>query len=160
VKVLKVPEPPGVTPTYFLVLQLDDASGRTVSRNVYWLSTKGRRPRVGQVGVVLHPAVAVRRPHGPAAAPAGRGEGDGRFATGRASVTLENPSRRSPSSSTWPSGRARARGGAARPLGGQLPHAPAGETRDLTATYAAKDLGSATPVVSVDGWNIADSTAQ
>ena len=40
VKVFPVPEPPGLTPTYFLALQLDDAAGRTVSRNVYWLSTK------------------------------------------------------------------------------------------------------------------------
>ena len=35
-----------------------------------------------------------------------------------------------------------------------------GETRDLTATYAAKDLGKATPVVAIDGWNIAGVTAK
>jgi exo-1,4-beta-D-glucosaminidase len=30
-----------------------------------------------------------------------------------------------------------------------------GEARELAATYAAKDLGGATPVVSVEGWNVA-----
>jgi hypothetical protein len=35
-----------------------------------------------------------------------------------------------------------------------------GETRELTATYAPKDLGVAAPVVTVDGWNIASSTAK
>jgi len=39
-KAFRVPEPPGLTPTYFIALTLDDAAGRTVSRNVYWLSTK------------------------------------------------------------------------------------------------------------------------
>jgi hypothetical protein len=34
-----------------------------------------------------------------------------------------------------------------------------GEKRELTATYAAKDLGAATPVVTIDGWNIAPTTA-
>jgi hypothetical protein len=35
-----------------------------------------------------------------------------------------------------------------------------GEKRELTATYAPKDLAAASPVVSVDGWNIPDSTAR
>jgi hypothetical protein len=29
-----------------------------------------------------------------------------------------------------------------------------GEKRDVTATYRAKDLGKATPLVDVDGWNV------
>ena len=32
-----------------------------------------------------------------------------------------------------------------------------GETRELEAAYAPKDLGSATPVVTVDGWNVGDA---
>ena len=30
-----------------------------------------------------------------------------------------------------------------------------GETRELEAAYAAKDLGGAVPVVTIDGWNVA-----
>ena len=35
-----------------------------------------------------------------------------------------------------------------------------GETRELEAAYAAKDLGSAAPVVTVDGWNVAEAEAK
>ncbi len=35
-----------------------------------------------------------------------------------------------------------------------------GETRELAATYAAKDLGGAAPVVTIDGWNVAEATAK
>ena len=29
-----------------------------------------------------------------------------------------------------------------------------GQSRQITATYRARDLGRATPVVEVDGWNV------
>jgi exo-1,4-beta-D-glucosaminidase len=32
-----------------------------------------------------------------------------------------------------------------------------GETRELEATYAPKDLGPATPVLTLDGWNVKGS---
>jgi exo-1,4-beta-D-glucosaminidase len=35
-----IPVPPGLTTTYFVRLRLDDASGRLVSSNFYWLSTR------------------------------------------------------------------------------------------------------------------------
>ena len=101
VKVFPVPEPPGLTPTYFLALTLDDATGRTVSRNVYWLSTKKDVLAWDKSEWYYTPVTGLRRPHRPAAASAGRGEGDGplreRPGEGRASRT---PRRRSPSSST------------------------------------------------------------
>jgi exo-1,4-beta-D-glucosaminidase len=39
-KVFDLPKPEGLTPTYFLKLQLLDAAGKLVSENFYWLSTK------------------------------------------------------------------------------------------------------------------------
>jgi exo-1,4-beta-D-glucosaminidase len=39
-KSFTVPEPEGITSTYFLSLQLSSASGKLLSRNFYWLSTK------------------------------------------------------------------------------------------------------------------------
>ena len=84
-----------------------------------------------------------------------------RFAGGRASVSLENPSkalaflvhlavRKGPGGEEvlpvlWEDNYVTL-----------LP----GEKRELTATYAPKDLGAATPVVTVDGWNIADLTVR
>ncbi|MGB8459741.1 MAG: sugar-binding domain-containing protein [Candidatus Acidiferrum sp.] len=40
VRTFKVPEPEGITSTYFLNLQLFSPSGKLISRNFYWLSTK------------------------------------------------------------------------------------------------------------------------
>jgi exo-1,4-beta-D-glucosaminidase len=34
-----------------------------------------------------------------------------------------------------------------------------GESREVVATFAAKDLGGAKPVVTVDGWNVAATQA-
>ena len=39
-KPFDLPRPEGLTPTYFLKLELHDASGKLVSDNFYWLSTK------------------------------------------------------------------------------------------------------------------------
>ena len=39
-KSFAIPEPPGITATYFLNLQLFSSSGALLSRNFYWLSTK------------------------------------------------------------------------------------------------------------------------
>jgi len=33
-----------------------------------------------------------------------------------------------------------------------------GETREIEATWAPQDLGSATPVVALDGWNVGGQT--
>ncbi|HEY3864228.1 MAG TPA: glycosyl hydrolase family 2 [Verrucomicrobiae bacterium] len=40
-RVLTLPEQEGASPVYFVRLALSDASGRIVSRNVYWLSKRG-----------------------------------------------------------------------------------------------------------------------
>ena len=39
-RTLAIPEIPGLSTTYFLQLTLEDKSGKTVSHNFYWLSTK------------------------------------------------------------------------------------------------------------------------
>jgi exo-1,4-beta-D-glucosaminidase len=39
-RVFVIPPPDGLSKTYFLRLRLDDASGRTLSSNFYWLSTE------------------------------------------------------------------------------------------------------------------------
>ncbi len=40
IKAFDLPAPEGLTPTYFLKLELHDAAGKLVSENFYWLSTK------------------------------------------------------------------------------------------------------------------------
>jgi exo-1,4-beta-D-glucosaminidase len=39
-RVLTLPEIPGLSPTYFIALRLEDATGKVVGANFYWLSTK------------------------------------------------------------------------------------------------------------------------
>jgi exo-1,4-beta-D-glucosaminidase len=39
-KAFDLPAPDGLTPTYFLKLELHDAAGKLISENFYWLSTK------------------------------------------------------------------------------------------------------------------------
>jgi exo-1,4-beta-D-glucosaminidase len=39
-RVFTLPDPPDLTPTYFVKLTLEEASGKPVSSNFYWLSTK------------------------------------------------------------------------------------------------------------------------
>jgi exo-1,4-beta-D-glucosaminidase len=39
-KAFDLPKPDGLTPTYFLKLELHDAAGKLISDNFYWLSTK------------------------------------------------------------------------------------------------------------------------
>ncbi len=49
-RVLILPEPTDSSPTYFVKLRLDDAAGKLVSDNFYWLSTQGDtldKPREG-----------------------------------------------------------------------------------------------------------------
>jgi len=40
-KILTLPDITGLTPTYFVLLRLEDAKGRLVGSNLYWLSSKG-----------------------------------------------------------------------------------------------------------------------
>jgi exo-1,4-beta-D-glucosaminidase len=161
VKVFSVPEPPGLTSTYFLFLQLDDAAGHTVSRNVYWLSTKNDvlaweksewyyTPQSGYADLTglsqLQPAEVVAT---------------ARFESGRARVSLQNPSK----AVAFLVHLAVRKGEGSEEVlpvlwsDNYVTLAP-GETRELEAAYSAQDLGGAAPVVTVDGWNVAEAVAK
>jgi exo-1,4-beta-D-glucosaminidase len=156
-----LPEPEGATPTYFLSLQLDDAAGRTVSRNLYWLSTRKDVLAWDKSEWYVTPVTEYADLTGLQRLPPSEVNATARFATGRATVTLENPSKIL-AFLVHLAVRKGAGGEEVLPVLWEdnyvtlLP----GETRTFTATYAPADLGPATPVVSVDGWNIRESTAR
>jgi exo-1,4-beta-D-glucosaminidase len=160
-KVFKVPEPAGATPTWFLVLQLDDAGGRTVSRNVYWLSTKKDALAWDKSDWYFTPQTTYADFTALSQLPPAQVSATARFETGKASVTLQNPSKNL-AFFVHLAVRKGAGGEEVLPVLWEdnyvvlLP----GETRALSATYAPKDLGTAKPVVTVDGWNIQESTAR
>ena len=59
-----LPQPAGLSTTYFVRLLLKDASGNVVDRNVYWLSTKADTLNYDGRRLVLHAAVRLRGPEG------------------------------------------------------------------------------------------------
>jgi exo-1,4-beta-D-glucosaminidase len=164
VRALELPPVEGLSPTYFLFLTLDDAQGRTVSRNVYWLSVKPETLAWERSRWYMTPVSAYADLTGLAQLPPAEVHASARFETsgaeGQARVRLENGS------------RALAffvRASVRRAAGGEellpvlwddnyvtlLP----GETRELVARYATKDLGEDKPVVTIEGGNVARVTA-
>jgi len=158
-KVLTLPEIDGLSQTYFLVLRLEDASGKLVGSNFYWLSSKPETldweksnwyttptasyadyTALGQL-----PKVKLNLAH--------HTERKGEEAITH--VTLQNPGK----SLTFfvRLKVAKGKGGdEILPVVWQdnyvslLP----GERRELTATYRVRELGAAQPVVEVSGWNL------
>ena len=161
VKVFALPEPPGLTPTYFLALQLDDASGRTVSRNVYWLSTKRDVLAWDKSDWYYTPLTQYADLTGLQRLPPAEVAATARFETGRARVTLRNPSK-ALAFLVHLAVRKGPGGEEVLPVlwdDNYLTLLP-GETRELAAAYAPKGLGDAVPVVTVDGWNVAEASAK
>jgi exo-1,4-beta-D-glucosaminidase len=165
-RVLTLPAPDGLSPTYFARLSLEDAAGHTVSRNFYLLSTQADtlgEPKEGSDWYYTptrqfadFTALAQLPPAELSVSAAS--ESKGKEATTR--VRLENP------------GRALAffvRLKVTAGAGGEeilpvlwednyvslLP----GEKREISARYAPELLRGATPVVEVEGWNTARQSA-
>ena len=153
-----LPQLQGLSSTYFLKLVLEDDNGQTISSNFYWLSTKDDvldwkkttwyytpassyadmtgLQKLSPVKLVLS-ANAVRR---------GVNE--------TAHMTVSNPSRTLAFFIQLQIKKGRSDEDVL-PVVWQdnyftlMP----GEKRELTATYKLKDLGSASPVLAVEGWN-------
>ncbi len=157
-RVLSLPEISGLTATYFVSLTLSDATGAVVSRNFYWLSTKQEtlefekstwyhtptKTYADYTALNSLPTVQLK------ITTETRQHGMDRVTT----VNIENPSH-----SLAFGVRLKLEKGA----GGDevlpilwddnyfalLP----GERREVTATYRAKDIGRAVPVVEAAAWN-------
>ncbi len=158
-KVFSLPEPGGLTPAYFVVLTLDDATGGTVSRNVYWLSTKPDVLAWDDTEWYYTPVESYADMSALDSLPPAEVKATARFATSggesRAHVRLENASE-AMAFFLHASVRKGEEGDEVLPVlwsDNDVTLAP-GETLELTATYAASDLGSARPVARVEGWNV------
>jgi exo-1,4-beta-D-glucosaminidase len=159
VRVFALPDIDGLSGTYFVSLELRDASGAAVSRNFYWLSTTPEtldwdksnwyytptRTFADFTALNGLPRVDLQVTAQNAA------QGSVRTTT----VTVTNPGKTLAFAVhlkvTQGSG-----GAEVLPVlweDNYFPLLP-GETRRITATYRAQDLGPATPAVAVDGWNV------
>jgi exo-1,4-beta-D-glucosaminidase len=163
-EVLKVKEPAGLTATYLLFLTLEDAAGLTVSRNVYWLSTKPDALDWDKSEWYVTPQSRYADLTGLERLPAATVKARAAFETsgprGRARVTLEN-GEGALAFLVHLAVRKGAGGEEVLPVlweDNYVTLAP-GERLDLAATWAAKDLGGAKPVVAIDGWNVQEALA-
>jgi exo-1,4-beta-D-glucosaminidase len=158
-KVLTLPEIADLSPTYFLVLRLEAASGKLAGSNFYWLSTKPETldweksvwyttptaSYADYTSLSQLPKVKLRV--------SDRTEHQGTDAITH--VTLENPSKSLAFFVRLKINKGK-QGDELLPVLWQdnyislLP----GEKRQITATYPSSELGPATPVVEVTGWNV------
>jgi exo-1,4-beta-D-glucosaminidase len=155
VKAFQLPEVPGLSATWFLALSLDDASGRSVSRNVYWLSTKPDVLQWDKSDWYVTPLTQYADFTGLQQLPQAQLKATASFEAGFAHVTLENPSQ-ALAFFVHLAVRKGEGGEEVLPVlwdDNYVTLLP-GEKREIAARYAPKDLGAVKPVVSVDGWNV------
>ncbi len=159
VRTFKVPAPEGISSTYFLNLQLFSPSGKLLSRNFYWLSTKPDVPDFPKSEWYYTPLTEYADFDALQNLPKATVKASMDFSDAdpepTAHVTIENPG----------SGLAflvrlrllKGKGGAEiLPVFWEdnyiclLP----GEKREITVQVRKRDLGSEKPVLAVDGFNV------
>jgi exo-1,4-beta-D-glucosaminidase len=158
-KIFALPDIPGLSPTYFVVLRLQDAAGKVVGSNFYWLSTKVETLDWKKSNWWMTPTESYADYTALSQLPkvklkiSERSEKKGEEEITH--VTVENPSkslaffvRLKVEKST--------KGEEILPVVWEdnyislLP----GEKREITASYRASELGGAKPAVEVSGWNV------
>jgi exo-1,4-beta-D-glucosaminidase len=164
-RVFTLPEIGGLSSTYFVSLVLEDPSGAPVSNNFYWLSTKPEtldwdkstwyytptRTFADYTALNSLPPVDLKV----TAKTAKRGTG--RVTT----VTVANPGK-AIAFAVHLKVKKGPGGDEVLPVlweDNYFPLLP-GEMRRIAATYGARALGGAAPVVEVDGWNVKPPPAQ
>jgi len=159
-KVLSLPEMDGLSPTYFLALRLEDASGKLVGSNFYWLSSKPETLDWEKSNWYTTPTASYADYTALSELPkvklnvAHHTERQGEDAITH--VVLENPSKSLAFFVRLKVDKGKS-GAEILPVLWQdnyfslLP----GERREVTATYRARELGLARPAVEISGWNVA-----
>ena len=157
--VLTLPKIDGLSTTYFLKLDLTDGAGRVISRNFYWLST---HPDVNEFANSTWYATPLSSyadyrdlgtlPKVRVNVSAASHNHGGEEIT---EVTVKNPGS-SLAFFIHLEVRKGKDGGDVHPIQWQDNYVSLvpGESRKITATYSASQLGGAKPVVQVDGWNV------
>jgi exo-1,4-beta-D-glucosaminidase len=157
IKVLTLPNPEGLTPTYFVLLRLQDSGGKLLSTNFYWLSTKQETLDWQKSNWYTTPTDSYADFTALAQLPkvklkiAEHTERSGENAITR--VAVENPSQ---SLAFFVRLKLSHAGEEILPVLWQdnyislLP----GEKREVSATYRASQLQGAKPLLEASGWNL------
>jgi exo-1,4-beta-D-glucosaminidase len=159
VKVTTLPEISGLSPTYFVALQISDASGKQLGSNFYWLSTKQETIDWAKSTWYTTPTATYADFTSLSQLPKVKltvtehSQKQGENETTH--VTLQNPSKSLAFFVRLKVDKGQG-GEEILPVLWQdnyvslLP----GEKREITATYRASELGVAKPVVEVSGFNV------
>ena len=153
-RVLTLPELPELSPTYFIDLELRDGADKIVSRNRYWISSKPETLDWEKSNWYVTPTKTFADLTALNSLPQVELKVVAKSTAGSTAVTVSNPGK------TIAFGvRVRLKKGAdgdeVLPVLWEdnyfslLP----GESRQLTARYNPRDLGSARPVLEAAGWN-------
>jgi exo-1,4-beta-D-glucosaminidase len=157
-KIFALPDVADLSPTYFLVLRLEDSAGKVVGSNFYWLSTKPETLDWAKTTWWMTPTASYADYTAISQLPkvrlrvSDRTERKGEESITH--VTVENPSKNLAFFVRLKVNKG-VKGEEVLPVLWQdnyislLP----GEKRELTATYRARELGEAKPSVEVSGWN-------
>jgi len=158
-KIFELPEIQALTPTYFLALRLEDAGGKLVGSNFYWLSTKPETLDWEKSTWYTTPTASYADYTALLQLPKIKlkvaSRTDRKGADSVTHVTLANPSK---SVAFFVRMKVDKGGGGEEILPvlwqdnyvSLLP----GESREFSATYRTVDLGTAKPSVEVSGWNV------
>jgi exo-1,4-beta-D-glucosaminidase len=158
-KIFTLPDVQGLSPTYFLVLRLQDATGKLVGSNFYWLSTKPEIIDWAKSNWWMTPTAQYADYTTLSQLPKVKLRvTDHTERKGEEEVThvmIENPSRSLAFFVRLKVDKG-AKGEEVLPVVWEdnyislLP----GEKREVTASYRAAELGTAKPTVEVSGWNV------
>ena len=160
-KVLSLPDIDGLSSTYFVVLRLEDASGKLVGSNFYWLSSKPETLDWEKSNWYTTPTSSYADYTALSQLPkvklnvAQHTERKGSSEDAITHVVLENPSKSLAFFVRLKVDKGKG-GDEVLPVLWQdnyfslLP----GERREVTATYRARELGTAQAAVEVSGWNV------
>ena len=158
-KIFALPDVSGLSNTYFLVLRLQDASGKQVGSNFYWLSTKPEVIDWAKSNWWMTPTASFADYTAISQLPkvklkvSDRTEHKGEETITH--VTIENPTKNLAFFVRLKVNKG-AKGEEILPVVWEdnyvslLP----GEKREISATYRASELGGAKPAVEVSGWNV------
>ena len=158
-KLFPLPDVQDLSPVYFLVLRLEDSTGKLVGSNFYWLSTKPETIDWAKSTWWMTPTESFADYTALSQLPKvkltvkERTERKGEDSITH--VTIKNPSKNVAFFVRLKVNKGE-RGDEILPVVWEdnyislLP----GETREVSATYRASELGAAKPVVQVSGWNV------
>jgi exo-1,4-beta-D-glucosaminidase len=158
-KIFTLPDVSGLSNTYFLVLKLEDSTGKQVGSNFYWLSTKPETIDWAKSTWWMTPTAqfadftAISQLPKVKLKVTDRSEHKGEEEITR--VTLENPSKSLAFFVRLKVNKGE-KGEEILPVvweDNYISLMP-GEKREVSATYRANELGTAKPAVEVSGWNV------